>query len=210
MADSNAARAAVPHLSTVRNATLVGDPRIQVPLAIGPCITILTEPIDSVVVLTIPAIRSLSPYFHASPRDRPWHALMPAIWLQLIQSTSIICTCVPTLKRVLADLQTGMMGGAVSDFFEMSVSGARSNPDGSGSKPDSAASASAPRTRSRSAGVWSGFHRSHSVVERVESQERLRDDVIVQSLEYEVRYGARGSSTSHDVDYGETHSSRGA
>lgn len=60
---------------------------------------------------------------------------MPAIWLQLTQSGSIVRTCIPSLKRVLADLQTGMMAGVISEFFELSVSGGQHNPtDGSAAR----------------------------------------------------------------------------
>lgn len=161
-----------------------------------------TSKSNSVPILTIPGLNSLRPYFDAAPLDRPWHALMPAIWLQLVQSASILCTCIPTLKRVLADLQTGMMGGAVSDFFEMSVSGAHSsNNDGSGSK-----SGSRIGQRTRSARAFSGrSRRSHPQVERVDSQKYLRDDVIVQSIDYEVSYEdeplpLQASSTGHDLE----------
>lgn len=89
----------------------------------------------SVSAITIPGLLSLKPYFHSIPQDPSWNAVMPAIWLQLVQSASIVCTCIPSLKRVLADLQTGMMAGAISEFFELSVSGGRYNTnDGSGTR----------------------------------------------------------------------------
>lgn len=56
-------------------------------------------------------------------------------------SLSIITACIPSLRRVLADLQTGMMAGTVSQFFELSVSGGNASnatPQGvygSGSRP---------------------------------------------------------------------------
>ncbi|KAJ5965405.1 hypothetical protein N7481_012119, partial [Penicillium waksmanii] len=164
-----------------------------------------------VVALTIPAIKSLQSYFHAKPLDQPWHALMPAIWLQLVQSASIICTCIPTLKRVFSDLRTGMMAGAVSDFFEISVSGGHGT--GSGTMIDSSSKSGSrvgrrSRSRSRSGSALNslgGFHRSsRPKVERMESQKNLRENVIHQSIDYEVRYERSGvacaSTTSHDVD----------
>ncbi|KAJ5233764.1 uncharacterized protein N7469_005530 [Penicillium citrinum] len=154
-----------------------------------------------VVALAIPGIRSLQPYFHAKPLDQPWHALMPAIWLQLIQSTSILCTCLPTLKRVLSDLQTGMMAGTVSDFFETSVSGEHATLDES-SKSDSRIG---QRSRSGSAmNPQGGLQRSRPQIERMDSRKNLRENVIHQSIDYEVRYETSGSlhasSTIHDFD----------
>ncbi|OQE29828.1 hypothetical protein PENSTE_c002G10402 [Penicillium steckii] len=154
-----------------------------------------------VVVLTVPGIRSLQPYFHAKPLDQPWHALMPAIWLQLVQSTSILCTCLPTLKRVLSDLQTGMMAGTVSDFFETSVSGEHATLDGS----SKSGSRIGQRSRSGSAmNSQGGFHRSRPQIERMDSRRILRENIIHQSIDYEVRYEdsgpLRASSTSHDFD----------
>lgn len=135
---------------------------------------------------------------------------MPAIWLQLVQSASILCTCIPTLKRALADLQTGMMAGIVSDFFEVSVSGHSQSHTGDGS-----ASKSGSRTGPRGSALG-GFHRSRPRVERMDSQKNLRENVIVQSIDYEVRYEGsevpRASSTSHDLESvsSEIHPSRGA
>ena len=172
-----------------------------------------TIPIHSVPILTIPAIRSLRPYFHAEPLDRPWHALMPAIWLQLVQSASLLCTCIPTLKRVLADLQTGMMAGAVSDFFEMSVSGGHNNSNNDAGEGSGSGSASKSRGSTSLLGQRivtgstrafpGGLHRGRPRVDPMESQTRLRENLLVQSYNYEVGFDGhepRASSTSHDLE----------
>lgn len=119
---------------------------------------------------------------------------MPAIWLQLILSSSILCTCIPTLKRVLADLQTGMMAGTVSDFFEQSVSGQNSKDRSvskSGQRSGSTTHSSSPNSVSRG---------GRTGVERVHSQKILLDNAIVHTVAYDVRYeGAepgRASSSS--------------
>ncbi|OGE54603.1 hypothetical protein PENARI_c006G03754 [Penicillium arizonense] len=151
-----------------------------------------------VLALTIAGLHSLQPLFNSKPLDRPWHALMPAIWLQLILSSSILCTCIPTLKRVLADLQTGMMAGTVSDFFEQSVSGQNSKDrstsksgSGIGQRSGSATHSSSPISVS---------HGDRPSVERVDSQKILRDNAIVHTVDYDMRYdGAepgRASSSS--------------
>ncbi|KAI3264755.1 hypothetical protein CBS147309_6693 [Penicillium roqueforti] len=91
-----------------------------------------------VLALTIAGLHSLRPLYNSNHLDETWNALMPAIWLQLILSSSILCTCLPTLKRVIAELQTGMMAGVVSDFFEQSISGHTNSGDRSASKSDNA------------------------------------------------------------------------
>ncbi|KAI9037551.1 uncharacterized protein KD926_000199 [Aspergillus affinis] len=72
-----------------------------------------------VPAITIAGLLSLKPYFQSIPRDLSWNAIMPSIWLQFLQSVSIVCSCIPSLKRVLADLQTGMMAGTISELFEL-------------------------------------------------------------------------------------------
>ncbi|KAJ5154248.1 uncharacterized protein N7500_009687 [Penicillium coprophilum] len=151
-----------------------------------------------VLALTIAGLRSLRPLYNSNPLDETWDALMPAIWLQLIISSSIICTCIPTLKRVLAELQTGMMAGVVSDFFEQSVSGHTNTGDQSGSKSDSAieqrsgsVSASRPQIRGESVDL-----------ERVDSQKNLRENAM-RTIDYEAFYEGPDSSrpsSSHSDD----------
>ncbi|CAG8098535.1 unnamed protein product [Penicillium salamii] len=150
-----------------------------------------------VMALTIAGLRSLHPMFKSKPSDRPWHTVMPAIWLQLILSSSILCTCIPTLKRVLADLQTGMMAGTVSDFFEQSVSGHTNTGSQSVSKSGSgigqrSASSSTPHSR---------FQRSSFGVERMDSQTILRDHAITQTIDYEVRYEGNPARISSSSNY---------
>lgn len=49
-----------------------------------------------------------------------------------------------------------------------------------------------------------GFHRSRPQIERMDSRRILRENIIHQSIDYEVRYEdsgpLRASSTSHDFD----------
>lgn len=151
-----------------------------------------------VLALTIAGLRSLQPLFKSKPPDRTWHALMPAIWLQLILSSSILCTCIPTLKRVLADLQTGMMAGAVSEFFEQSVSGNHSGSH-SASKSDSGIG----QTSGYGSALQSPIGREFPRAERRESQKILRDNAIVQIIDYEVGYdgeAVRASSSHYESD----------
>ncbi|KAL4891992.1 hypothetical protein BDV59DRAFT_180642 [Aspergillus ambiguus] len=158
-----------------------------------------------VPALTIPGLLSLQPVFHSEPLDQPWHALMPVIWLQLTLGSSIVCNCIPPLRRVLADLQTGMMAGTVTDFFEFSVSGGRSNNTGDTSTSKSGSQIGRSKGRSRRSNgrnILAGTSaRTRPSVDRRESQRNLRDDVILQTIDYEVRYDGlqrTQSSTSYD------------
>ncbi|KAK9860827.1 hypothetical protein MYU51_006133 [Penicillium brevicompactum] len=150
-----------------------------------------------VMALTIAGLRSLPPIFESRPPDRPWYTVMPAIWLQLILSSSILCTCIPTLKRVLADLQTGMMAGTVSDFFEQSVSGHTNTGSQSGSKSGSGIGQRSPSTST----PHSRPRRDSIGVERMNSQTILRDHAIVQTTDYEVRYEGRPVRVSSSSQY---------
>ncbi|KNG91035.1 hypothetical protein ANOM_000758 [Aspergillus nomiae NRRL 13137] len=142
-----------------------------------------------VPVLTIPYIMSLRPVFHSTPLDQSWHILMPTIWLQLIQSASILCTCIPSLKRALAELQTGMMAGTVSEFFELSVSGAHSTIEGSTSK-SGRQSANATGHSGLNSGNLKGLrHGNHNrMIEPSESMQDLRESATVQTSEYDMRW----------------------
>lgn len=135
---------------------------------------------------------------------------MPVIWLQLILSSSILCTCIPTLERVLAELQTGMMAGVVSDFFENSVSGHTNSGDRSASKSDNAVGQrSGSGSASRSPSL-----RDSLDVERVDSQKNLRENTTVQTINYEAFYEGPGSSRAssshnHESDGLSIYSHRG-
>ncbi|KAB8228941.1 uncharacterized protein BDW43DRAFT_199495 [Aspergillus alliaceus] len=161
-----------------------------------------------VPALTVPYIASLDPFFHSKPKDQPWHALMPTIWLQLMQSTSIICTCIPSLKRALAELQTGMMAGTIPEFLELSLSGRHDNTtDASTSKPGnrslhpiggSELYSDKDTKRRLKEQRHHGFR--NTTVEPQESMLNLRNGAIIQTMEYEVQYEwssehSRASST---------------
>ncbi|QMW44943.1 hypothetical protein G4B11_008363 [Aspergillus flavus] len=142
----------------------------------------------SVPVLTILYIVSLRPVFHSVPLDEPWYILMPTLWFQLLQSASIICTCIPSLKRAFAELQTGMMAGIVSEFFELSVSGAQGTTDGSTSISGKQSANATGHSGFHSAGdrKWHlkglRFSNHGRVIEPSESMRNLREGAIVRSI----------------------------
>ncbi|KAB8204884.1 hypothetical protein BDV34DRAFT_110518 [Aspergillus parasiticus] len=159
-----------------------------------------------VPVLTIPYIISLHPVFHSVALDQTWHILMPTLWLQLVQSASIICTCIPSLKRVFAELQTGMMAGTVSEFFELSVSGAQGTMEASTSTSQkqnaNAIGNSELDSRGERKGYLKGLRQSNHgrLIEPSVSMRNLRENAIVQSIQYEAHWEpgerSRSSSTS--------------
>lgn len=110
---------------------------------------------------------------------------MPVIWMQLVESSSILCTCIPMLKRVLSDLQTGMMAGAVSDGLQYSVSEEQYGSN-SGSRVGQR-SVSALQSRSRNSYV-AAYRGGRPEIERVDSQKNLRDHAAVQNTDDEGRY----------------------
>lgn len=140
-------------------------------------------------------------------------------------SLSIVTACIPSLRRVLSELQTGMMAGTVSQFFELSVSGGNtsSNPNtngvyGSGSRTgDSKAGRSplqsfkdtttisqsrAEREQDSNTDLRFNFRNpkraaaKQNAIERSDSVKNLTENAIVQTIDYEVRYET-GSERRH-------------
>ncbi|OGM48422.1 hypothetical protein ABOM_003390 [Aspergillus bombycis] len=153
-----------------------------------------------VPVLTIPYIVSLRRVFHLTPLDQPWHILMPTLWLQLIQCASIVCTCILSLKRALAELQTGMMAGTVSEFFELSVSGTHGTTDGSTSKSGKQSANATGHSGLDSGHLKDLRHGGHGrMIAPSESMRDLRESAMVQTIEDDVRWEtgecSRSSST---------------
>lgn len=52
--------------------------------------------------------------------DKSWDAVGLSIWIQATLGVSLVTTCIPSLKRVLENLQCGLMAGTVSEFHELS------------------------------------------------------------------------------------------
>lgn len=85
------------------------------------------------------------------------------------------------LKRVLSDLQTGMMAGVVSDGLQYSVSGDY------GSRSERRVgqrSVTALRSRSRNSYI-AAYRGDGQELERMDSQKNLRDYAAVQNIDEE-------------------------
>lgn len=63
----------------------------------------ITVPISTVFVLV-----SLSPYFSSHPIDKTWNSVLPTIANQIMMNLSITTACLPSLKRFIGELQTGL------------------------------------------------------------------------------------------------------
>ncbi|KAJ5780642.1 hypothetical protein N7457_005802, partial [Penicillium paradoxum] len=149
-----------------------------------------------VLALSIVGLQSLQPFHRSETQDQTWDVLMPVIWLQLTLSASIICTCIPTLKRVLADLQTGMMAGIVTDCFEQSISSRSNEGDRTASRINDS------MEQKLESGPGSALHNSFRTdLECRDSQKILRENAYVQSVDFEAYYenvgSTRASSSSH-------------
>jgi hypothetical protein len=77
---------------------------------------------SSVPLVTILSLTTLKPSFYSSPPDKPWYEVTPTIWSQIMLNLSLITACIPSLKRFLADLQSGAMAVQVTEAFEMGIS----------------------------------------------------------------------------------------
>src|SRR5947209_20540729 len=77
---------------------------------------------SSVPVATILSLTTSKPYFYSSPPDRPWYGVTPTIWSQIMLNLSLVTACVPSLKRFLADLQSGSMAVQITEAFKMDIS----------------------------------------------------------------------------------------
>lgn len=168
--------------------------------------------------------------FFASTTDRTWHATMPLIWTQIMLHVSIITACIPSIKRFLADVQSGLMGATISEQYEMTHSGGKTTQLQSGSGTGAFGSKLASRIggvmSSKSQGGGSGIRsqqeksqlgsvngdaalgtttfarhgRSPAPKEESESVKGLARNAIHQKIDYEVEYEAY-EERRHDRDW---------
>lgn len=78
--------------------------------------------LGSVRIATILNLATLTQYFDSYLPDQTWYAVSPTIWSQVMLNLSIITACLPSLKRVLTDLQSGLAASSIPEGFEDSVS----------------------------------------------------------------------------------------
>ncbi|KAF7505073.1 hypothetical protein GJ744_001292 [Endocarpon pusillum] len=139
----------------------------------------ITVPISTVFVLV-----SLSPYFGSYPIDKTWNSVFPTIANQIMMNLSITTACLPSLKRFLGELQTGLTALQIPQEVELSYS-------------DSKAFGSKIRSNLTRDGYSTTYI---SGTEGSESMKGLTCDVIKEAIEYKVVHGE--PSTSGSCSYG--------
>lgn len=70
-------------------------------------------------------LATLTPYFNSSADETTWNLVEPTIWFQAVLNLSIMTACLLRLKHALSELQTGLMAGRITEYFELSVTSAR-------------------------------------------------------------------------------------
>ena len=137
-------------------------------------------------------------------------------------NASIITACIPSLKRFLANLQTGLTALTVTDNMELSFAGKSgvTGRYGSASRGSKLASKVAvsdahnnnsisgevvpyahnldSRTRHTATVVSGNANKKpkRATLERSSSQEQLREDVISRTVEFKVEYEARSEGSN--------------
>ena len=179
--------------------------------------------LDRLPVFTVVTLTKLEGFVNSS--DKPWDAVNPSIWLQSTLGLSLVTTCIPNLKRVLDNLQSGLMAGTISEFHELSrpadvgvygyskgsktglsaksasrMSAGLSRAAGNGAadehlRPDYAATKGHGFVNSIIGGKKESRKNSHDDSESVEN---LTGYGITQTIAYEVRYGDRPESRHGD------------
>lgn len=164
-----------------------------------------------------------SDYWNATPADPTWHGVKAALWTQAIINSSIITSCIPCIKRFLADLSSGMMAVNIPEPLEMTMKGQSSSGTNENSgttyvKSGSMASklfrsskmvstqrsdqsrGSVDTNKARNLPSRPQFNPVHSstntrtVVKRSDSMKHLNEGIIVQTIDYDVREEFQDSS----------------
>ena len=160
----------------------------------------------------IAAVVTFNPYYNSTPQDRAWYAVKPAVFTQIMLNFSIITACIPSIKRFLADIQSGLMGVNISEQYEVSHSGGKATfisygkGTGLGTKLASRLGMTTNKSMNNS-GLRSRAEKDPDTIdleemrrnrtnirggkeprERTESVKGLTDDVIMQTIDYKVEY----------------------
>lgn len=74
---------------------------------------------NSVPGIVIAQLITLNPFFDALDGDQTWKNTVPTLLNQVMINVSIITACIPSLRRVVTDLQTRQTGLKVSENLEL-------------------------------------------------------------------------------------------
>ena len=179
--------------------------------------------------VAIVGLVTLQPVYAEEPLDSTWKRVPGVILSQCVICLSIITACVPTIKRFLADISSGMIAVNIPEPLELTM---KTNPS---SHVDKGSQNQTTFLGSHIVGRWTKSNRDtnksivnnydmersfeaqrhhrldlgrvvfhKSMVERSESVEGLRDDVILQTIDYDVHSEVEQDRTNsaHDGSQG--------
>ncbi|ETN42761.1 uncharacterized protein HMPREF1541_01919 [Cyphellophora europaea CBS 101466] len=151
--------------------------------------------------------------------DQTWEAVDATIVHQVMLNLSLMTACVPSIRRVISELYTGQMGVKVSEQLELtlggttvstttkvaSLSGHKSMSSRSEQRPkDNAAVAHMPYGHNvprigNIARIYSERSRSRPGLTKTSSEEHLRAEGIMRTIEVSVEDGRSTPSVSGDM-----------
>lgn len=76
---------------------------------------------NRVVAMVIVQLVFLQHYL--DDRDKTWANVPLSLLTQIVMNLSIVTACIPSLRRVMADLQTGLTALTITDNLELSLGG---------------------------------------------------------------------------------------
>jgi hypothetical protein len=88
--------------------------------------------ISSTPIFTAVSIVAYDDFYHSTPQDRPWHAVVPSVWTSCALNLSIVTACIPSIKRFLADWAAGLSAITISEPFELEHSSGKTGLGDSG------------------------------------------------------------------------------
>ena len=172
-----------------------------------------------VIAATIAQLVVLQPYLRSS--DKTWTNVAPSIWNQVMMNISIIFACLPSLKRLLDELQPNKIGMVIPKSVELGSlsrygisstnysSGGRPNflkPSKSKNKYDDTRKKNRDKTssiissyRGRHAEAWSGDEAGSTKGLREDeagSTKGLREDETMQTREFGIDLECEPRATS--------------
>ena len=144
--------------------------------------------------MAIAGLVTLQPVYTGKSPDETWERVLGVMLSQAMICLSIITACVPTIKRFVADIASGMTAVQISRPLELAMKSDFVSQAKRGCHHQN----TSPRNHR---GLDSGRGVSHkSVVERSESAKGLTDDVIWQTIDYDVHseFEQDITSSTHD------------
>jgi hypothetical protein len=132
--------------------------------------------------LTILNLVSLSRAYSNSAADLSWATVIPTIYSLVMLNLSLITATIPSVRKVIATLQTGAYGAQVSDDFGFPASGSKTF---AGSKTDHNQSSNGKK-KNFTRGNFNVSYPNKTTVERSDSIRSLKDNIIMHMIDFKV------------------------